>query len=647
MAIQPITTTKLKCFLLLGHSNGDGWAPYFNVIARNSDYAAAGNFFTDPAKNYYANVYVATSAQPYPGTHGTPVASTPGQVEWLELTTQNIFSPAGLHPHPSPYNYPNNSGACYPRWIYNAYQSIDFAFASGNSYPTTPHPSSPNDTPTQNWWTQQVPFGVKTGLEIPFSWLWKNYWQDQIGLVKMAFSSSLFLAWEPGVDPDQWVGGKSLGFPGFWYTPGFTPGYISGAVNTSPYNFYAYWSPYDQFDWVPSTGRYYKLLMQKLAGAKAALPAGVEMDIQLVIPWFGDNDSDNRRRETIENSWENSCRSFIKRIRKDLAEGGYTSLPEDEIPVIWPGVHDGYPGPDDDETYTNPNFMNEVLRRIAADDPFMETLDSNQWANMLDSNDRIWYQNGQPTIHPHDNHFGSLGYAQAAEQIMETWVAMQQEPMDALDLDETITVEDALDRIRTYYGRSRSNTDLNRTTLLQHLNASMYHCLNHVGDNAWWLRRRKELTLTGGSNTVITLPRYVHRMMRIESPTDATYPIHFEQVGFGQGGKLQILLKDGTSGSYMCQFITMPRELSSDDQMIPAPRNITEWIIVETCARLAGSASNAPLQAHFAAQAQQLMSDSLRSMGQQTRTRHDRLRTQRRMTNLGYSRRTGRLWDND
>ena len=68
------------------------------------------------------------------------------------------------------------------------------------------------------------------------------------------------------------------------------------------------------------------------------------------------------------------------------------------------------------------------------------------------------------------------------------------EPLDALDQEETITVSEMIARVKTYYGKSRSNTDLtDDDTLIQHINSAMLHCLNHAGDNLWWLRRRLAL----------------------------------------------------------------------------------------------------------------------------------------------------------
>jgi len=174
----------------------------------------------------------------------------------------------------------------------------------------------------------------------------------------------------------------------------------------------------------------------------------------------------------------------------------------------------------------------------------------------------------------------------------------------------------------------------------------MYHCLNHCGDNAWWLRRRKQLTITSGANAVMSLPRYVHRMMVIEDTRDPTYPIEFEQIGHGEGGKLQIHVSERNTGTYWCQFITMPKELTKGAQKLPAPRNIAEWVIVEACRRMAAAANNVPLMGHFAGESQQLQTDSLRSMGQVQRSKKDVMRTQRRRPNFRYGR--GRqIWASD
>jgi hypothetical protein len=121
----------------------------------------------------------------------------------------------------------------------------------------------------------------------------------------------------------------------------------------------------------------------------------------------------------------------------------------------------------------------------------------------------------------------------------------------------------------------------------------------------------------------------------VRSPHDLA-GVDVEQIGHADGGKLQILLHGGGAGTYSVHFITMPKDLSRLDQRIPVPKNITEWVCVETCRRLAASSNHAPLQAHFEAESMRMMAVSMRSMAQVQRSKRDRLYSNRRMVNLSY-----------
>lgn len=631
MAINPITVERLKTFVLLGHSNADGWATLPNMVSAAPHLKPLSQ--TNPLREYWVNVYAATWAQPMPGVNATPNYVGTSAVDWLEMTTANKLQPEDLHPHSSPYDYPNVSGASYPRFYYEAWGDLG-NIAFGSSY-----------TPTSGRWfsEQSTSYGPRCGLEIPLSYGWKNYWGQQVGFCKVAFSSSFFLPSEQAATSDGWVDPlfTSTGLRPSNYSPATSPWDVPTAMGYD-YGYSTNWTPADAFDFSVATDRFYKYWFNKMTGAAAALPAGTKMDVQLVIPWMLDNDSVARLSDLLRQDTKKAVLKFVDQIRSDLVANDWTTLPKHQIPIIWPKVHFGYPSLISPSENTQ-IIINDILAEIAKDDDFFEVQDSWSWDTLTDDGESIYGAliNGL-------NHFGSSGYVQAAEDIMDTWENMRVESFDALDQDETITLDEARDRVRTYYSKSRSNTDLDDTTVNQHLNAAMYSVLNHVGDNAYWLRRRLSLEIDGGPSTVFTLPKIVHRLLVIHDAADPTYPIQFEQVGFGDGGRLQIHMDERSSGTYDCSFITMPKELTRDDQIVPAPKVITEWIIVEACRRLAAASSNAPLMGHFAGEVARLQSDTMRHMGQTQRSKNDRMRTQRRRPQFGYGRRTGRQpWGSD
>ena len=126
------------------------------------------------------------------------------------------------------------------------------------------------------------------------------------------------------------------------------------------------------------------------------------------------------------------------------------------------------------------------------------------------------------------------------------------------------------------------------------------------------------------------------RVLFIEDPGNIDYPLRFEMVGHTGQGKLKIQLQERTTGTFWVRYISMPKRLSADAQIIPAPDNIAEWIVVETCRRLASSSSNVPLISFFSGESSQLQMDAIRSMGQKRRMKRLRMRTQRSRPNMGY-----------
>ena len=627
MAINPITVPKLKTFVLLGHSNADGWAPYTDLASsptRTWLSSRTGQSWrtTTPTEHYYDNCYVATSAQPFPGSGGTPVTTTPGQVEWLELTTANTADPGDAHPHPSPYDYPNNRGGCYPRYYYYHYPAVPTSF-----YQT---PNSADH------------LGTLCGVEIPLMWGWQHTWGEQVGMVKMAFSSTLMM--------NQAGGSKALGnISSSWLGP-LRPG-VPSSVDSANYPYYGYWTPDEKFDWAPYSGRIYQMWYEKMVGAAAALPEGVEMDVQLVVLWMGDNEALIGNRERL-GSFEENFRALIAKIRQDIRDNNWSTLDEKSIPIVVPSVHPGY-GPGQPENpspdFVTADFCNAAIKNIAAADDYVSWVDASAWATLADASTT-------PIIVNASNHYGAGGYITGSQAILDAWSAMLDqtpgpqrsvEEYDAFDIDDAMTVDEARRRVRLYYGRSKAQTDIDDDLLLLHLNAAMQHCLNQLGDNCWWLRRIDDIYLDAGPNKAVTLPLYIDRLMKIEDPSDLEYPLRFEQLGHVDGGKLQILMNERGQGTYRCHFITMPKELTTGDEKLPCPKNIAEWIVVETCARLAGSSTNAALAGFFAGESAKLQDSARRSVSQTQRTKRDRMKTVRRYPNLGYRRSHYQLWAND
>jgi hypothetical protein len=238
-------------------------------------------------------------------------------------------------------------------------------------------------------------------------------------------------------------------------------------------------------------------------------------------------------------------------------------------------------------------------------------------------------------------HFSHNGYLAAADDIFDAYVSLETAGEDALAKDNRVTLSEVRNRVLTYYERNRTATNATETALNQNINGALFHILNKVGDSAWWLRQIYPIQITGGPTTTVTLPRYVHRILRIERQGDPGYPLKFEMTGFTDAGRMQILMKESYVGTYNVHFITQPKELSQDEELIPLPYNLVEWLVVEAAKRLARSSGNTTMLQTLMAEAAELRDDCMRNIAAVRRPANDRLYGQRRLP----SRRSyGRRW---
>lgn len=593
--------TKRKTVVLLGHSNGNGWAgtrDLFNSAPHLRPTASPDDF--PQAANVYPGIYIATDPIPWPGANGTPDHSySPGDIEWLEMTHNLPSSPGDAHPHPSPYHYPNIRGSWYPVYYADAINR-----AGGGTF---------------------------CGVEIPLMWKLSHYWQSDdetgVGLVKQTLSSTLFQRFDQGGNNADWIDVFGYG------SPGGHPQQHPGTVDMSEGMLVPWWTPSDKFDWAPNTGRLYSILLDRLAAAAANMPEGIEMDIDTVVPWFGDNDATlaGEDQERIR-EWEKNCRKFVAQIRADIADNGWSSKSPHEIKIVWMGVTDAYGSEDTQDD------MNEALQRIEDDDPYFRYIDTTEY----EFNSALGYSDA---LVASGSHFSANGYLTAADDIFDAIQEMDVEPYDALDEEQRITVDSAKDRIRTYYNRSRVNTDANDETLLQYINASYFDILNDIADNAWFLRRRMQLAISATAGQAYTLPRVVHRLLKIEEINNPTYPLKYDEVGRADGGKCQIVLRERTSGTFWIHFFTQPKEMTSDSDLIPLPFQMIEWLVVECAKRLARSSGNILLLSHLEAESQKQRNICMRNLGAMQQARRDRWAPQRRLPGWGRRRGFPHSWD--
>lgn len=570
---------------LLGHSNAEGFAGSSPMQAAAKHlydaYAAYGypNFNTASSSpvmrsSVYKNLLIWTAKAGFSDALAAPPSFSPGAGTFLPITVLHSGSPNQAYPHDSPYNYPNT-----------------------RTVPVSPPLYQSVTTGGGTW----------VGAEIPVSWALAEYWAQPVYLQKLAIPASAFLRYDQGLNPANLTG---YGVPDL------------GLQNTK----YAWWTPSQVFDWSISTGRFYDVWKSRMAGAKLETEAaGDKLDTRLVVLWMGDNDASAASLTGAYSGdrlryFEQDYRAFIRQVRKDLEDNDWTQIPGHQVPIILMGIY-SY------GSLAVRAAMNAAMQNIARDDPFVRFISTTAYESLTTAG----YADSGAVFIGMGSHFSHNAYLQAARDIMDALVDMDTEVNDALGDEDRITVAGLRERVRIYYERGRTRTDAQDGTIDTHINAAVMHVINRVGDQAWWLRRIIDIAFTSGAGVAQTLPRHVHRVLRIERAEDPGYPLYFELQGATEGGRLQILMKEGGVGTYRCHIITKTRDIHGGEQWIPLPHNLIEWVTVETCRRLARASGNTTLQGSLGAEANELAADAMRNIAAMQRARHDRMHGQRRL----------------
>lgn len=692
-SINPITVTRLKTVVMIGHSRMDGWGQSDYLFEQHEDLVPINgpDVRVNPQLAYWKDIFVATSPQPFPGSSHTPTASDAGDVEWLELTIANVDSNGDAHPHAHPYNYPNNRGSCYPRWMYNAWivagnigfhdpytdhysinydgeasgpfvvgENLAFGSPTGTGTLLTLTDNGTTGTMTFRRLSGELPVdnstitggfsgataavngsrtllpsrinGTLVGLEIPWMANWRNYWGEQVGLVKVAFSSTFMLPAEYAVAaPEQWldIGGVASGQT--------APNDVPSAVDIDLGEFYAYWTPAEQFDLSPATNRIYKIWYDKMVGSAAALPAGTKMDVRAIILWTGDNDSQARSRFTLETTFKDSWRKLRDSVRQTIAANDWSTLPAEQIPVLAPSIGPGY-GSSIAATQglDSVAFCNAQIQALADDDPYMRFVDSSGWSQLSDEPEAPPFGMGTGTTHESHN-----GYIEANSDLWAAWKDIVTESMDALAPAERVTMDDAITALRSRYDRGRTASDLDEDVAMEYINQAIRHVINHAADSCWWLNPRSDMTLTFDSSGVCSLPEYVARALRIEDPLSPKDHIPFEQIGFGDGGRCQIVLTNGfrspsSTATYKVRHTRWPLPVTKTTQDLPIPRQLLEWVVIEACRRMASGASDVAKATILASEAREIQERCMRQIGAQQRQARDALHNEQPRIRLRY-----------
>ena len=602
--------TRRKVWTLMGHSMGEGLAgqsplvaanPHFGQSGTNNTAASASDLGRKSRRFPGLKMFVSRNPWPSPWPWQTPLGLfvSPFYNDYLENGSPWGATPVTTDIGTGAWLDMTLDRASSPRDAKHAYYSPDapgYMIPSGRSIPLPPDEYR-TDGEAFGGFLSEAGGGAVTGIELPLSYSLSAHWGEEPYGVKLAIPSSYLLRKEDGFE----------GYANYYSKRGAT-----SFGNDTTYYWYGWLSPLERFDWDPTSGRLYQSMLDKMTGAAAALPDGEKLDVRLSIMWMGDNDAGIDGATPRIVNFKKVYQSLIDKWRQACVDNDWTTLPKEQIPICIMGIYGTY-GPSPIQ-----NQMNEWMQEMEDEDPYIRFLPT------------TGYESLQEAGYSDASHMSHNGYVAATEDIIAALADMEVKPRDAMDSEELVTVGEVRSRVRTFYENNKSRTGAtDDDTILTHLNGAMFHIVNKLGDLCYWLRRREQVNINVRVNQTYTFEKKFQRIVRIEKENDPEDYLRFRQVGYVDGGKLQITLLDrGPINTYV-HYIEIPKELAREDEVVPIPRVALEWLVTETARRIARSTQNVQLQLSLNAEAETLHVDVRRHCATLSRTRNDRLHVQR------------------
>ncbi len=177
-----------------------------------------------------------------------------------------------------------------------------------------------------------------------------------------------------------------------------------------------------------------------------------------------------------------------------------------------------------------------------------------------------------------------------------------------------------------------SETDLSDFEVDELVRDEVEHLLNVLGDQAVFLIRHEELSVTMDSEGHVTLPDYIERLYSME-PNGQRRPADWAFDHYDSNGNLVIRMnpRREADGVYLAQYLQRWERMSFDDDQCPVPRRHAETIILAACRTLAQTRERSmALAQSYDALYQSRLIATQREMARHWRQRKIRLRPARR-----------------
>jgi len=226
------------------------------------------------------------------------------------------------------------------------------------------------------------------------------------------------------------------------------------------------------------------------------------------------------------------------------------------------------------------------------------------------------------TLNGDNVHWATDACQQFGVDATDAWAAALTDESDATRVQADLpTLADIRTKVQRRYERTVTSNDAQNAQITQFVNDSLREVYNTLGDQAWFLRRMEQMSLTPPYPSTLTLPRRCKRLIAVESTVCPGKAVVVKGLGYADQGRIQVVLHDYTGGPYRVHYLVLPKDLEQDSDTTLVPQDYIELVVMLTCKRLAESGGNVAVASYFAVEVERLWKYVKRDVA-----RYDRMR---------------------
>jgi len=290
---------------------------------------------------------------------------------------------------------------------------------------------------------------------------------------------------------------------------------------------------------------------------------GDVLDVRGIFSALGETDASFADRSAIMGQ---NMRMIRDVMRSKISAAGLSQTMGKNIPFVVAGVRNqGF--------WPYAATANTQFQQLALDDPYTGYVSTDD----LPDNDGI-----------DKAHYSAAGQVTLGQRFYTEWSRINKRMQDANRFPATRkTLSQLRTEVKRRYERNAVDNDATDERINQAINDSLREVFNTLGDSAWFLRRTETFNITSDYQTPFTLPRQVNRIIALETPINYGRTVEFEHMGYTDEGRVQIRLLSDPGGSFQCHFVTIPGDLTDDNELAQIPHEYTELVVVLAALRLA------------------------------------------------------------